>query len=51
MSDQELKEMLKIFKMLGKEHAASPAKALAFLVKAGIATKSGKLAKRYRPSA
>ena len=34
---------------LRKEIKGNPAKAKAFLIKAGILNKSGKLAKRYRP--
>ncbi|ADV84220.1 hypothetical protein [Terriglobus saanensis] len=48
MSDQDLKKTVKAMKSLQEVHEASPAKALAFLVKAGIATKTGKLAKPYK---
>jgi hypothetical protein len=51
MSDLELKKTIKAMKTLEKSHAASPAKALAFLVKAGIATPKGRLTKRYKESA
>jgi hypothetical protein len=51
MSDRDLKKSVKAMKSLQEELTASPEKALAFLVKAGIATKAGKLAKPYQQSA
>lgn len=48
MSDKELKKSVKAMRSLKKEHKASPKAALAFLVRAGIATKTGKLTKRYQ---
>lgn len=51
MSDKDLQKSVKAMKILQQEHTSSPAKALAFLVKAGIATKAGKLTKPYKQGA
>ena len=51
MSDQDLQQSMKAMKTLEQEHASSPAKALAFLVKAGIATEAGKLRNPYKQGA
>lgn len=47
-SKQEIDEEIKLMRKHHKEIIKSKESALAFLVRAGIATKSGKLAKRYR---
>ncbi len=51
MSDKELKESIKAMKKLQKKHKDSPKEALAFLVRAGIATANGKLKKPYQQGA
>ncbi len=48
MSDQDLKKSVEAMKALRDELTSSPDKALAFLVKAGIATPSGELTKQYQ---
>jgi len=48
MSDQEFKKTMAALKTAERKHKASPKAALAFLVRAGIATKAGKLAKPYK---
>ncbi len=51
MSDQDLKKSLEAMKLLRKDLTSSPAKALAFLVEAGIVTPAGDLTEHYRQSA
>jgi len=48
MSDKELTKQVEAIKRLKVEVSASKEAARDFLVKAGICTKSGKLAKAYR---
>ncbi len=48
MSDKEFKEKAKGLQRAAKKACVSQEAARAFLVRAGIATKSGKLAKAYR---
>jgi hypothetical protein len=48
MSDKELKKKIEAIRRLRKEVCVSKEAARDFLVKAGICTKSGKLAKAYR---
>lgn len=48
MSDQDLKDSMDAMKSVREEYAATPEKALSFLVKAGIATQDGKLTKPYQ---
>ncbi len=48
MSEKELKEQVEAIRRKTKEVCVSKEAALNFLVKAGICTKSGKLAKAYR---
>ena len=51
MSDQVLKDSITAMKAVREENAGSKEKALAFLVKAGIATQSGQLTEPYKQSA
>lgn len=48
MKDDVLESSLKALEAVRKEVGKSPEKARAFLVKAGIVTKTGKLTKKYR---
>ena len=48
MTEKELKQRLAEMRRVGKEACKSKESARAFLYKAGIITKSGKLAKPYR---
>lgn len=48
MTDKQLNEQIKAIRRLKKEACASKKKAQDLLVKVGICTKSGKLAKAYR---
>lgn len=50
MTEKERKEALTAIKKVGKRVNASPASARRFLVKAGILTKNGRLAKAYKTS-
>ena len=47
MSDEQVKEQLKVLEKATKEGTTSKRKALETLKQSGILTKSGKLAKRY----
>jgi len=47
-SRQEIDREIKSMKELTRKNTQTREDALAFLVRAGIATKSGRLAKRYR---
>ena len=47
-SKKEIDDEIKAMRKRHKEIIKTKESALAFLVRAGIATKSGKLAKRYR---
>jgi hypothetical protein len=51
MSNEELKRSLAAMKELRDELVASPEKALAFLVEAGLVTPDGKLTAPYRQDA
>jgi len=51
MSEKELKQSVQAMRTLQAKHEASPKAALAFLVRAGIATKAKKLTKPYKQSA
>lgn len=48
MGDNELKKTVKLIQTLKREHKASPKAARAFLVRAGIVKKNGKLTKVYQ---
>ena len=49
MTAEEVRREIKAMRKAGKEIASSPAKARAFLIKAGILAKNGKgLAAKYR---
>jgi len=48
ISEQEAEEYVARAKEYAKEHLSTPEQALAFLVRAGIATPTGKLTKPYR---
>lgn len=51
MSQDELKKTIDAVRSVGAEHAASREKALAFLVKMGVAKPSGELTEQYKKSA
>jgi hypothetical protein len=51
MSEQDLRATLEAMSKVREEATSSPAKALAFLVEAGINTPSGELTEPYRQSA
>ncbi len=48
MSQEDLKRLLEEMERLNKEHLASPEKARAFLVEAGIIDEQGALTEHYR---
>ena len=51
MSDQELKDSITAMKAVRDQNTGSKEKALAFLVKAGIATQDGQLTGPYKQGA
>jgi len=51
MSDHDLKKSVEAMKSLRDELTSSPEKALAFLIRSGIATPSGELTTQYQQGA